>query len=288
MNPIGIHNQGPLTPEQFNVLESSVREIIKQNLVGRRIIYTTDPLGFGAEAISYDRIEEMSEAQITLSWKSDNSEDIVNYKRITEPIPVIQKTFRINARSLAASRRQGTALDVATARSAAYQVALKEDEFIFYGHQEVPGLYGLASHTIDDPYLWSNPENIPRCINAAIGRFLESNIAPPYNLVLNPRQYAQALEFIPGAGTVSYLEWIQRVIKGEVHMSNAFPDGKALMCAAGNRGYFDIALGIDATTWTDEMGLKDGYDLLGVVVETLRPRVFYPEALLKLTNLASP
>jgi len=36
------------------------------------------------------------------------------------------------------------------------------------------------------------------------------------------------------------------------------------------------------------MGLKDGYDLYGVVVETLRPRVFDPEALLKLTNLASP
>jgi len=71
-------------------------------------------------------------------------------------------------------------------------------------------------------------------------------------------------------------------------MSNAFPDGKALMCAAGDRGHFDIAVGIDVTTWTEEMGLKDGYDLYGVVVETLRPRVFDPEALLKLTNLASP
>ena len=67
---------------------------------------------------------------------------------------------------------------------------------------------------------------------------------PPYNLVLNPKQYAKTLEFIPGAGTVSYLEWIGRVIGGEVFMSNAFPDGKALMCAAGDRGHFDIAVGL--------------------------------------------
>jgi len=162
MNSIGLQNQGPLTPEQYTFLEGSVRETLKQNLVARRMVPTIGPLGFGAESISYDRLEEMSEAQITLSWKSDNSEDLVNFKRITDPIPVIQKSFRINARSLAASRRQGIALDVATARFAAYQVALKEDHFIFYGHQDVPGLYGLAGNTLDTLYNWSIPENIPK------------------------------------------------------------------------------------------------------------------------------
>lgn len=282
---------GPLTTEQYTQLDTAVKTTLRQNLVARRIVPVTGPFGFGKEAIAFNRMDDVSPAQITYTWKVDASQDIVNFRQETLPIPVIQKSFRINARMLEASRTQGTALDTNTAMSAAYQVALKEDKFIFYGNSadgkkvDIDGLYsgaGLEDSAVND---WGVPENIPKSIKTAIGLLLKKNIAPPYNLVLNPAQYAQALEFIPLAGTTNYLDWISGAIKGQILMTPAMEEGKALVLAAGSRGFFDVAVGIDVNLKTELLGLDYGNDLFGVIFQTLVPRIIYPDALCKLTNI---
>jgi len=282
---------GPLTTEQYTQLDTAIKTTLRQNLIARRIVPVTGPFGFGKEAITHMRMADVSPAQLTYAWKVDASQDIVNFKQETLPIPVIQKSFRINARMLEASRTQGTALDTNTAQSAAYQVALKEDKFIFYGNSadgkktDIDGLYsgaGLEDTTAND---WSIPENIPKSIKTAIGKLLAKNIAPPYNLVLNPKQYAQALEFIPMAGTTNYLDWISGAIKGQILMTSAMEEDKALVLAAGSRGFFDVAVGIDVNLQTEIMDLDHGHDLFGVIFQTLVPRIIYPEALCKLTSI---
>jgi len=282
---------GPLTTEQYTQLDTAVKTTLRQNLVARRIVPVTGPFGFGKEAISYMRMKDVSPAQLTYAWKVDASQDIVNFKVETLPIPVIQKSFRINNRMLEASRTQGTPLDVNTAQSAAYQVALQEDKFIFYGNSadgkktDIDGLYsgaGLDYSTVSD---WSLPENISKSVIGAMGKLLMENIAPPYNLVLNPAQYVQAINLMPNNNANNYLSWISDAIKGQILVSPGIEEGSALMLAAGSRGFFDVAVGIDVNLQTEILGLDYGHDLFGVIFQTLVPRIIYPEALCKLSSI---
>jgi len=282
---------GPLTTEQYTQLDNAVKTTLRQTLVARRIVPILGPFGFGKEAIAFNRMADVSPAQLTYAWKVDASQDVVNFKQETLPIPVIQKSFRINARMLEASRTQGTPLDVNTVQSAAYQVALQEDKFIFYGNSadgkktDIDGLYsgaGLDYSTASD---WSIPENITKSVIGAMGKLLMKNIAPPYNLVLSPAQYVQTINLMPDSGAKSYRDWIIDVIKGQIMVTQSMEEGKGLMLAAGSRGFFDVAVGIDVNLQTELLGLDHGHDLFGVIFQTLVPRIIYPEALCKLSSI---
>jgi len=280
----------PVTPEQYKYIDDAVKVTARQAMIGRRLMPVFGPLGFGKEAISYDKLTEVGAAQLTLAWKVDKSEDIANLARTTVAVPVLSKTFRINRRSLEASRTAGSPLDIVTAKSAAYKVAKLEDDLILDGFAadgstyDISGLYQAANNTESTSKDFGTSGNGIDKVNLAMALLLADNIYPPYNMVLNPTQYMQLHNELSGTATLE-IDVIRRMIGGEVYVTPAQTADTGMLLAAGDRGYFDLAIGVDLTTEVELLNLREGKDLFGVVYECVVPRIWETNAICKLTNI---
>lgn len=279
----------PITDEQYKYIDEAVKISARQAMIGRRLMPIYGPLGFGKEAIAHDVLTEVADAQIDTAWRVDASEDIINLSRTTLPVAVIKKGFRINRRSLAASRTAGTPLDTATAKSAAYKVAKKEDELILDGYAadgstyDIKGLYQKAGNSTAGSSFGTSGQGIDSA-NAAMALLLADNIYPPYNMVLHPTQYMEAHNELSGTATLE-VDVIRRMIGGEVFVTPSQTDGTGMVLAAGDRGFFDLAVGVDITTEVETTPLVHGRDLYGVVYECVVPRVWETNAICKMTTI---
>jgi uncharacterized linocin/CFP29 family protein len=292
MKPIvEFRTNSPLTEEQYTEIDTAIKTAALSQMKARRIMPTTGPFGFGKEAISFNKLSQMSDAQISYSWKVDANQDIVNLSPTVLPIPVLSKSFRINARDLEASRTYGTPLDTQNAKSAGYVVAKKEDELAFMGYKpdgvnyDIKGLYPSAGNSYTTSKDFGTATNIPDAINGALAKFYEDDIDGPFNLGLNPVQFAETNVLIANGGGKSWRQWIEETIGGQVYMTSAITAGTGLMTTAGDRGFFDLALGVDLVSRAEQLGLDEGYDLFAVAMETVVPRVFVPEAICALTQI---
>ena len=159
-----------LTDEQYKYIDTAVKETAMLTMVGRSICPVSGPHGFGKEAITYDKLIGMSDAELSYTWKSKGNEDMVNLARTTVPVPVLKKLFKIEYRKLAASRTAGTALDVQNARNAATKVAALEDELIFMGYApdgsnyDIEGLYTAAGNDYSVSKDFSTVTNVPAAL----------------------------------------------------------------------------------------------------------------------------
>lgn len=292
MKPISqFRTNAALTPEQYTSLDSAAKSAALQTMKARRIFPVIGPFGFGTEALAYDTITQMSEAQISYAWKVDANQDLVNVSRATVALPVNSKSYRINARKLAASRTTGTPLDTQNAKSAGYRVAQKEDELAFIGYKpdgtnlDISGFYPAAGNSYTSASDFGTPANIPIAVNAAIDLAIADNIDAPYNFGMNSTQYSQTNTLIADGGGKNWRKWIEETVGGQVYWTNALTAGTGLLSAAGDRGFFDLATGIDVTSEAEELGLDQGHDLFGVVYETIIPRVYEANALVSLTQI---
>jgi uncharacterized linocin/CFP29 family protein len=248
------------------------------------------PLGFGKEAIAHDVLTEVADAQIDVAWKVDASEDIVDLSRTTLPVVVVKKGFRVNRRSLAASRTYGTPLDTANAKSAAYKVAKKEDELILDGYAadgstyDIKGLYQKAGNSDTGSSFGTSGQGIDS-LNAAMALLLADNIYPPYHMVLNPTQYMEMHNELSSTAVLE-IDVLRRMLGGgEVFVTPAQTAGTGMVLAAGDRGYFDLAVGVDITTEVEVLPLNKGRDLYGIVYECVVPRVWETNAICKMTAI---
>ncbi|MFH0849089.1 MAG: family 1 encapsulin nanocompartment shell protein, partial [archaeon] len=248
-----------LTPEQYEYIDSVIVRTARQQLIGRKLIPSPPPIGFGKEVIKYDVLSEMRKGKIDLKWGAGFSADIPGLTRPSLSIPVLHSEFRLNRRQMEASRTEGIPLDTTTIEAAVYAVALQEDDFIIKGFSsdggttyEIPGLYYGAGNDNDTENVFSTPANIPTAVNDAIKLLEEDNIYGPYNMVLNPAEFIYLWTLIEGTS-----EWYYNKIKerlgGEIFESPAMPPGVGLVCAVSNLTFADLAIGQDMTDETEEM-----------------------------------
>jgi len=279
----------PLTTEQGLVLRERIILAAKRAMVGRKLLPTTAALGEGATTYGYDTLTDVSDARIDYGWPGAESLDIVNLARTKVDIPNIHREFEINKLDLAASRRNGTPLNLSVAESATYKVAKKEDELILQGWKrngtyEINGLYNAANNNENSNLDWGTATNIPISITAAIKLMLEDDIMPPYNLVLHPQQWANALTLI-GTSAMGYLTWIRETIQGEVYQTGAMTNGTGLLSKANPEGMFEYIPAEDLTLKTET--LQKSENLWGKIFIRALPVVYNANALCKLSDIGT-
>ena len=272
-----------LTEQEYKFLDTAVKDPPRKILVGRRIANTFGPLGEGVLTIDYHKVSEVGVATLFKSQKITLGEDVVDRTVGSLDIPAIARGFRIPRRTVEAARRMGTPLDVVTARSAAYQVALLEDELVINTHSGISGLYASAGNT-DTGADWATLTNIPLTLNKGIAKLREDNIYGPYNLVVAEEQWGYLNNLISGTSEW-YLDVMKRLIGGEVFPSGFLTDGTAMMLAMPDAGFFDLPLGVDIHAEVEELPLNEFKDLYGVVWEAITPRIRETNAICTLTSL---
>ncbi len=280
-----------LTTEQGQYIKQQAVEAARRKFVGRKLFGSAiRQIDSGAQTFGYDTLTHVSNASFDYSWPGRQSQDIINLARSTVAIPVLHKEFEINKLDVQSSRMTGTPLNTSNVESCAYKVAYLEDSMLINGYSndgttyEVSGLYQGAGNSEATALDYGTATNIPTSINNTIALLVADGYEPPYNLVLNPTQWAQTLPIIANTG-VTYRQWIKEQIGGDIYISSALTAGTGLMVAANPGGAFEYVLAEDLTAETEQTSLKEGHNLFGRVYIRGLPVIYDSNAIAKMTSI---
>jgi uncharacterized linocin/CFP29 family protein len=122
-----------------NALELFSRKIdeklvdpLRKVLKGRKLVYVTDPQGFGITNVSWGKITEMSGGMVSYTFTSGNV-DSIDASLVNAKIPVYWKGYELDRRTYEGWLVNGTDFDAANAIAAGYVAARVEDAAIING-----------------------------------------------------------------------------------------------------------------------------------------------------------
>lgn len=280
-----------LSPEQYEAIDDRIVQTVRQTIIGRKLYPRPyGPLGFGKQVVSYDILSEVQKGRLDLTWGAGFSAEIVGRTRTKLGIPVLHSEFEINRRDLESSRTEGMPLDLSCVDSAIYGVARKEDDLLLQGwaadgtNFDIVGLYQCSGLDYSTSSAWSVATNILPSINGAIALLSAEGFQRPFNLVVDTANYDELWQMIANTSEWYYNKVKER-IGGDIFESPAMTHGKGMLVSTPNPAFFDFALGLDMIDESEELPLKDGKGLFGIVYECLVPRIKQPKSICKLSAI---
>lgn len=280
-----------LTTEQGQYIAAQAKEAARRSFVGRKLFSSAvRKIDAGAQTFGYDTLTHGSGAAFDYTYPGKQSIDAINLTRTTVAIPNIHKEFHISKLDLASSYMSGTPLNTTQAESAAYKVAYAEDSLLVNGWSqdgttyEINGLYQAAGNSEATSLDWTTAANIATSIQNAVTLLIADNIQGPYNLVVNPTQYADTIENIANTA-VTYKQWVEQTIGGSIFVTPALTAGTGILMAANPNGAFEYVVAEDVTTVTETESVKDGEGLFGRCYVRGLPVVYDSNAICKLTQI---
>ena len=273
-----------LHKDEWELLDSRVVQISANVLRAiadmRALGLTTNLGGLGVLVSQFEQVSEMSPASVNMAVEMDDEEDRVNFPLIGVPVPIISKGFRIDARSLAATRRNGGALDTTHVDTATRKVAEKMEEMFFIGstimqrNQIIPGvLTHAARNIVTGGADWGTATNIYPNVLAMIGALQGDNYYGPYRMYLHPDQYIQtfalnAATAIPIYNTILQLPGFG---PGAIQPSNYVTAGQGVLINMTS-DVLDLAIGQETAPveWETRGGLITQYKVLACMVTRIK------------------
>jgi uncharacterized linocin/CFP29 family protein len=265
-----------LRRDEWAMLDERVIEIAANTLNGiadLRAAGLTVPLGgLGVLVSQYETVSDMTAASVNMAAEADDEEDRLDYNLIGVPIPIISKSFRIDIRSLAASRQSGGMLDTTHVDTATRKVSEMLEQILFTGSalvQRGNAIYGYLNHpsrnTVGGGADWGTATNIIPNVTAMIGALIGDNMFGPYQMYLHPDQYIQTMALVASTTQpiLRTLEQLPGMGAGSIKPSNNVPAGQAVLVAM-SRDVVDLAIGqeIAPVEWDTKGGLVTRWKVL--------------------------
>jgi len=258
----------PISEDLWKKIDDAVVSAAEKILTGRRFLSIYGPLGAGIQSINVDNISELDESEGSIS---------VIKGRTYQHIPLINQDFALLWRDLEFSGQQGLPVDLSSVMHAATQCAMKEDELIFLGNNEL-GYKGLLTEpgVIKLPVSdWSVGENPFKDITAGLARFTENGIAGRKALVVSPDLFVQLQRIQPGTGTTEY-DRISRLMGGNIFSTPVLKKGQAVLVCAEPQN-MDLVIGQDMkTSYLETRNLNHYFR----IIETLLLRIKNKDAVI--------
>lgn len=258
----------PIPADLWEKIDDAVVSAAKKILTGRRFISIYGPLGAGIQSINVDNIAELDETEGSIS---------VIKGRTYQHIPLISQDFSLLWRDLEFSERMGLPADLSSVSRAASQCALKEDEFIFFGNDELgyKGLLtedGIIKLPLSD---WSEGENPFKDISAGLARFIENGIVGRKALVVSPNLFVQLQRIQPGTGITEY-DRISKLLDCNIFSTPVLKNDKAVLVCAEPQN-MDLVIGQDMiASYLETRNLNHYFR----IIETLLLRIKNKEAII--------
>lgn len=206
----GLHTNALLRHEEWLEIDAALLDIVRtqlivvQDLINYGLVHALG--GLGSTETSYERLYDMDDANVDMDATTPGSEDRVAFDRVTVPVPITHKDFRISIRQLEASRTRGDALDTTQVRVSTRKVRDSLENLVMNGN-----LLQFAQNPI---YGYTTHPN--RVTGAATGDFgTINNIHPTFVNMVNA---LEALGFIG-----PFLFYVARTQYGQ--MRARFTDG---------------------------------------------------------------
>lgn len=280
-------------PEEYytQVRDSIIDTIRKQSISRQMLPARLVPGGIGTQQFTFDTATEVSEAM--LSWAFvDNAEDVVGRGREHVPIPVLHKEFRIGRRDLAAAMNGGYDLDTRSANSAAYKVAMLENELVVDGFApddstyEIKGIYQSAGNSYSTSADFGTPGKALTAVEGALNKLYEDDIDMNFDMYLHPTQYLELATSVFGQALEGSQEMpmVEKLLGGNIIKTSWLTAGTGLIMPSECPNYFgELIIAQDATVEFEVM--PKSKDLWGRVYECVVPVIYEENAFCTLTTI---
>jgi uncharacterized linocin/CFP29 family protein len=217
----------PIGSEVWNVLDETMVKAARSVLTGRRILHTEGPFGLGLKTIPLDDAKAKG-GLITSQFM---------------PVSMIQKTFLLSKRDIAASEREGLPINTSTVANIAIEAAFMEDSLIFKGAAGVQGLLSVKDSKDFKLSAWDAVGKAADDIIGAVTQLDKAGLHGPYTMALAPSRYNLLLRRYPQGGTE--MEHLQAIVTDGIFKAPILDSGGVLL--ASGVQYASIILGQDMT-----------------------------------------
>ncbi len=257
----------PFSEDLWQQIDKAVTEACREVLVGRRFLPFFGPVGPGLNAV-----------EISTPDKKEDFEDgfsVMKGRTLTQ-VPQLYEDFWLYWRDIEGSRRAGFPVDLTAARSAAQQLALREDRMIFYGVPELgyDGLLTVPGANEVPMGDWSQGEAPFMAVASAVSTLTAGGKLGQHCLVLSQDRLVALPRIQPGAGTLE-LERVRSLVSGRVFSSTILKPQTAVLVSAHSQ-YLDFTVGQDiCTAYTELVDLNHHLRVL----ETAILRIKDPSAI---------
>lgn len=228
---------------------------------------------------------ELTEADISMDTLTRGEKDRPEYNQQSVPVPIVHKDFGFSLRTLEASRRNGTGLDVTTAELAGRTVAETSEKMLFLGaNVRVEGstIYGYLTHparvTVDMTTPWSSPtttgKDIQNEFSEALAALRENKKYGPYVVYVSPNLETKLDDdYNPGTSDT-------RTVRGRllennrvesIQVADFVPDNNVVIVQL-TRDVVDLAIGMDLSTvqWQLMGGMGEEFRTMAVWVQRIK------------------
>lgn len=197
-----------LRKDEWKQYDTALIKAVQSRLVGvadlesRGLVHVIGN-GLGKTVLEYEDASDISDAEVSMDGARKGKDDTVDFGIKYLPLPIVHKDFKINARTLAASRTTGDALDTTLAAMAGIKVAQKIENILFNG-LSIGGvaytfgggsIYGYTNHpnrnTVTLTAAWT--------ATAATGAVIVSDILAMKQAAINDGHYGPFVLYIPTA-----------------------------------------------------------------------------------------
>ena len=250
-------DDAPFGSETWKVLDDTMVDVAKSQLVGRRLLHIEGPYGIGLKVVPLGDVK--SESGLTVS-------EVL-------PVAMIQQTFSLAMRDLASHERDGLGFDTSPVVEAALESARLEDELVLHGTSQMPGLLTAAGSNELKLSGWGEVGTAAEDIIKAVTTLDEAGFHGPYSLALAPARYNLLFRRYT-RGNFSEIEHVRTIVTAGVFKAPILEKGGVLL--ASGRQHGSIVLGQDMAI--GYIG-PAGDELEFSITESLAVRIRQPQAI---------
>ena len=225
-NPFLNREDAPIGSATWDFLSEQMVEIARTQLSGRRLLDVEGPYGLGLKTVPLGE-EEVSEG--------------VSVSR-SLPLAYLVRTFTLSTRDLASYEAETVNLDTNPLFEATQQECSLEDQTIFFGSGELPGLTSAKGIHHRKLSAWDAVGQALEDLVQAVTLLDGAGYHGPYRLALAPQRYNLLFRIYPQA-PITELEHLQQLVSGGIVKAPALQKGGVLLNAGAQ--YAALILGQD-------------------------------------------
>jgi uncharacterized linocin/CFP29 family protein len=219
-------DDAPFESAVWELLDSTMQQVARSQLVGRRILDIEGPYGLGLKAVPL----------------ADGETESGLIASPVLPVFFVHKPFTLGTRDIAGYERDGLALDTGPLAEATVECARLEDDLIFHGAPNVPGLLPAEGSSRMDLSSWEETGTAANDVIQAITHLDDAGFHGPYSLALAPQRYNLLLRLYP-RGNQTELEHLRTMVTEGIYKAPILESGGVLLAA--NARCASIVLGQD-------------------------------------------
>jgi uncharacterized linocin/CFP29 family protein len=238
----------------------------------------------GVTQMVWDRVNDMDDAQVDMTGEAASIMDRTEFFQDSIPVPIIHKGFKVNIRTLMASRRNGTGLDVTYAQTAAIKVVEMTEKLLISGSfsagSNAGTIYGVTTFpyrnvgALTASWLSATAIQIFNDVNSMMAALEAANMYGPYALYV-PRSYMQVLRRDYDTTTNTGRSISERLlqIEGlEYIKSNMFLTGNNVVMVQLTSDVVEMIDGIQPRIieWQTNGGMTTHFKVISILVPRLK------------------